>query len=126
MPPKLQRVEQGLRAVGAGPKVDELVRSMNAAAEEAAPEAKAILLQALREMSFSDCEGDRDRDGRTAGTEYFKRKTTEQIEVAFRPIVERTMAKTGVTQQFYGIDVGGSGDSVLQDAERGCEPVRAG
>ena len=102
MPPKLQRVEQGLRAMGAGPKVDEFVKSMNAAAEQAAPEARAILLQALKEMSFSDARGIV-TGGRTAGTEYFKRKTTEQIEVAFRPIVERSMAKTGVTEQFTAL-----------------------
>ena len=102
MPPKLQRVEQGLRAMGAGPKVDEFEKSMNTAAEEAAPEAKAILLQALKEMSFTDAKGIV-TGGKTAGTEYFKRKTTEQIEVAFRPIVERTMAKSGVTQQFTAL-----------------------
>ncbi len=102
MPPKLQRVEQALRAGGAGPQVDKFVHSMNEAAEEAAPEAKAILLQALKSMTFTDAKGIV-MGGRTAGTEYFKRTTTEQIQVAFRPIVERAMAKTGVTQQFTAL-----------------------
>jgi hypothetical protein len=102
MPPKLQRVEQGLRAMGAGPRVDEFVKSMNAAAEQAAPEAKSILLQALKDMSFTDARSIV-TGGKTAGTDYFKRKTTEQIEAAFRPIVERAMAKTGVTQQFTAL-----------------------
>ena len=99
MPPKLQRVEQGLRVAGMGPQVDSFVKSMNAAAEEAAPAAKAILLDALKAMTFSDAKGIV-LGGHTAGTEYFKRTTTEQIEAAFRPIVERAMAKVGVTQQF--------------------------
>jgi hypothetical protein len=99
MPPKLQMVEKGLRGVGMGPKVDEFVKSMNSAAEEAAPAAKAILLEALKSMTISDAKGVVMGD-KTAGTEYFKRTTTPQIQTAFRPIVEKAMAKTGVTQQF--------------------------
>ncbi len=102
MPPKLQPIEKGLRAAGMGPKIDEFVRSMNSAAEEAAPEAKAILLEALKQMSFSDAKGIV-TGGKTAGTEYFKRTTTEQIQVAFRPIIEKAMAKTGVSEQFAAL-----------------------
>ena len=40
MPEKLRTVEKGLRAVGYGSQVDELVLSMNRAAEQAAPAAK--------------------------------------------------------------------------------------
>jgi hypothetical protein len=99
MPPKLQPVEKGLRGIGMGPKVDEFVKSMNAAAEEAAPEAKAILLQALKSMTITDAKGIVMGD-KTAGTEYFKRTTTTEIQAAFRPIVEKAMAKTGVHEQF--------------------------
>ncbi len=102
MPPKLARVEQGMRAVGMGPQVDSLVKSMNAAAEEAAPAAKAILLDALRSMTITDAKGIV-LGGKTAGTEYFQRTTTSEIQEAFRPIVERAMAKTGVTAQFQGL-----------------------
>ncbi len=102
MPPKIQPLEKGLRAAGMGPKIDEFVRSMNSAAEEAAPEAKAILMEALKQMSFSDAKGIV-TGGKTAGTEYFKRTTTEQIQVAFRPIIERAMAKTGVNEQFTAL-----------------------
>ena len=99
MPPRLQRVEQGLRTVGMGPQVDSFIRSMNAAAEQAAPAAKAILLEALKSMTFADAKGIV-TGGRTSGTDYFKRTTTEEIQAAFRPIVERAMASVGVTTQF--------------------------
>ena len=102
MPAKLQRVEQAMRVAGMGPQVDSFVKSMNAAAEEAAPAAKAILLDALKAMTFTDAKGIV-TGGHTAGTEYFKRTTTEQIEAAFRPIVEKSMAKVGVTQQFQAL-----------------------
>ncbi len=102
MPPKLQQVEKGLRAVGMGPKVDEFIKSMNSAAEEAAPAAKEILIAALKSMSFADAKAIVG-GGNHAATDYFKRTTTEQIQAAFRPIVERAMAKTGVTEQFTGL-----------------------
>ncbi len=102
MPARLQRVEQAMRVAGMGPQVDSFVKSMNAAAEEAAPAAKAILLDALKAMTFSDAKSVV-TGGKTAGTEYFKRTTTEQIQTAFRPIVEKSMAKVGVTQQFQAL-----------------------
>jgi hypothetical protein len=102
MPPKLQRLDQAMRAVGMGPQIDEFVRSMNSPAEKAAPAAKSILMDALRSMTFTDAKGIV-TGGRTAGTEYFKRTTTEQIQTAFRPIVEREMARAGVTQQFQSL-----------------------
>src|SRR5439155_4602448 len=42
MPEKLRTLETGLRTVGFGPQVDELVLGMNRAAERAAPLAKQI------------------------------------------------------------------------------------
>jgi len=102
MPPKLQPVERGLRAIGLGPKVDEFVKSMNSAAEQAAPEAKAILLQSLKSMTITDAKGIVLGD-KTAGTEYFKRTNTPEIQAAFRPIIEKAMAKTGVNEQFTAL-----------------------
>jgi hypothetical protein len=54
MPSQLQPIEKGLRAVGYGPQLDELVLSMNRAAERAAPAAKPIFLEAITAMSFDD------------------------------------------------------------------------
>jgi hypothetical protein len=102
MPPPLQRIQSGMRAAGMGAQVDSFVKSMNSAAEEAAPEAKSILLDALRGMSITDAKSIV-LGGKTAGTDYFKQKTTAQIQTAFRPIVERSMAKTGVTEQFTAL-----------------------
>jgi hypothetical protein len=99
MPEKLRTVEKGLRAMGMGAKVDEFEHSMNAAAEQAAPAAKAIFMDALKAMSFDDAR-QIVMGGNTAGTEYFKRTTSTQVSEAFRPIIEREMAKTGVSEKF--------------------------
>jgi hypothetical protein len=99
MPPKLHPVEQGLRAIGMGSQVDGFEHSMNAAAEEAAPRAKAIFTDALRAMTFDDAKGIL-TGGNTAGTEFFKRTTSTQVSDAFRPVIEQAMAHTGVSEKF--------------------------
>jgi hypothetical protein len=102
MPEKLQRVEKVMRSTGMGPKVDEFVHGMNAAAEQAAPAAKAILLTALKSMTIEDAKGIVS-GGKTSGTEYFKRTTSTQVADAFRPIVKSSMDKVGVTQKFQAL-----------------------
>ena len=99
MPDKLRGVEKGLRAMGMGSQVDSFEHSMNAAAEKAAPAAKSIFMDALRSMSFEDAR-QIVMGGNTAGTEYFKRTTSDKVSAAFRPIIEESMANTGVTEKY--------------------------
>jgi Protein of unknown function (DUF4197) len=102
MPSNLRTLEKGLRMVGYGPKVDGFVLSMNRAAEAAAPAARKIFIDAITAMTFEDARRILS-GGDTAATNYFKEKTTLQLTTAFRPVVEQTMAKNGVTQQYNGL-----------------------
>jgi hypothetical protein len=99
MPEKLRMLEKGLRAVGYGPQVDELVLSMNRAAEQAAPSAKQIFWDAIGEMTFEDARKILSGND-TAATEYFKGKTTDKLTAAFRPEVDKAMNEVGVTRQY--------------------------
>ena len=54
LPNAVQKVETLLRTAGYGPKVDAFELSMNRAAERAAPEAKAIFWDAIKQMKFED------------------------------------------------------------------------
>jgi Protein of unknown function (DUF4197) len=99
MPSQLQPIEKGLRAVGYGPQLDELVLSMNRAAERAAPAAKPIFLEAITAMSFDDARKIV-TGSPTAATEYFKGKTSEKLTAAFQPVVAQTMREVGVTRQY--------------------------
>ena len=102
MPPKLQSVEKAMRAAGMGPKVDEFIKSMNSAAEDAAPAAKTIFMDALKSMSIEDAKGIVTGD-KTAGTEYFKRTTSAKVSDAFKPTIDQSMDKVGVTTQFKAL-----------------------
>jgi hypothetical protein len=99
MPEKLRTMEQGLRAVGYGPQVDEFVLSMNRAAERAAPAAKQIFWDAIGEMTIDDARKILG-GGDTAATDYFKGKTGSKLTEAFRPTVEKAMNEVGVTRQY--------------------------
>ena len=102
MPSNLRPLEKGLRMLGYGPKVDDFVLSMNRAAEAAAPAARKIFIDAISAMTFDDARRILS-GGDTAATDYFKLKTTPQLTAAFRPVVERTMATNGVTQQYVAL-----------------------
>jgi hypothetical protein len=99
LPKKLQTIEKGLRVIGYGPKVDEFVLSMNRAAEKAAPEAKEIFIDAIKEMTFDDARKIL-TGGDTAATNFFKEKTSDELATAFRPIIEKAMNEVGATQQY--------------------------
>jgi hypothetical protein len=102
MPEKLRSFETGLRAVGYGGQIDELVLGMNRAAERAAPQAKQIFFDAIGEMSFDDARKLLN-GGNTAATEYFRDKTTPRLTSAFRPVVERSMSQVGVSRQYKAL-----------------------
>jgi len=99
LPKNVRTLEKGLRAMGGGEKIDEFELSMNRAAESAAPEAKTIFADAILKMSIDDARKILN-GGDTAATDYFKSKTTEELTTAFRPIVEKSMEKFTVTQQW--------------------------
>jgi hypothetical protein len=99
MPERLRSLEQGLRLIGQGPRVDELVLGMNRAAEKAAPFARDIFVDAIGEMGIDDAR--KILSGpETAATDYFKGKTTGKLTTAFQPIVERSMDEVGVARQY--------------------------
>jgi hypothetical protein len=99
LPEKLRTVEKAMRVAGFGQKADELVLGMNRAAERAAPLAKNIFIQAIREMSFDDARRIL-TGGDTAATDYFKAKTGDRLTAAFTPIIDKSMSEVGLIQQY--------------------------
>ena len=99
-PPKgLRTVEKGLRLVGQEQLVDEFVTSMNRAAEAAAPLAKEVFLEAIKEMSFEDAVGIV-RGGDHAATDYLDEHSREKLRTLFQPIVAEKLQEVGATARF--------------------------
>lgn len=99
LPPTLQKAEKAMRMLGMGRQADELVLSMNHAAEAAVPEAKTLLVDAVKGMTLDDARGIL-TGGQTSATDFFRRKTEAQLTERFEPIVKASTDKVGLAQQY--------------------------
>ena len=99
LPEPLQSAEKAMRAFGMKKQAEELVETMNRAAEMAVVEAKPILVNAVKTMGFDDARGIL-TGGDDAATKYFKRTTSNDIAAKFLPIVKQATAKVGLAAQY--------------------------
>ncbi len=102
LPDALKRVESGLRMFGMQKQADELVTAMNRAAEQAVPEAKALFVSAVKNLSLQDAKGIL-TGGDTAATEYFRKATSGQLTEKFLPIVTKATANVGLAQKYNNL-----------------------
>ncbi|MCQ6960535.1 DUF4197 domain-containing protein [Mucilaginibacter aquariorum] len=98
-PPEAQKVEKTLRSIGLGKLADNVILSLNRAAEDAAAQAKPIFVSAIKQMTLTDVTnillGNQD-----AATQYFKRTTTLQLSAKFKPVVQTSLNKVGATKYY--------------------------
>jgi hypothetical protein len=99
LPPALAKAESMMRMLGMGEQADQLVTTMNRAAEAAVPESKVLLKQALKQMTVADAKTIL-TGGDDAATQYFKSKTYAPLEAKFKPIVSRATQKLQLAQQY--------------------------
>jgi hypothetical protein len=99
LPATLQKAEKTMRMFGMGAQADELVLSMNRAAEAAVPEAKPLLVDAVKNMTLEDAKGIL-TGGPTSATDFFRKKTEATLTERFGPIVKETTDKVGLAQQY--------------------------
>ena len=99
MPEKIQNVANMLKKVGLGDQVDNFVLTMNRAAENAAPQAKGIFMDAIREMSFDDAKGILN-GGDTSAMQYLDSKTRTKVTDAFKPVISSSLDKVGATKAY--------------------------
>jgi hypothetical protein len=99
LPQSAQKAERLMRRVGMGKYADELVVTMNRAAEEAIPEARALFIQSVKKMTVQDAKGIL-TGGETAGTEYFRRTTRGELHKRFLPIVQKATARVDLAQKY--------------------------
>lgn len=99
LPPALDKASSAMRMLGMGGKADELRTAMNRAAEAAVPEARTLLVNAVKSMSVEDAKGIL-TGGDDAATQYFKRSTHDQLTARFLPIVHQATAKVGLAEAY--------------------------
>jgi len=99
MPDEAKKVEEKLRKLGQGEKVDEAILSMNRAAEDAATVSKDLFVAAIKGMTITDAmdilKGEDD-----AATSYLKKSTRNALVDKFRPIIKVSLDKVGATKHW--------------------------
>ncbi len=99
LPESVQKVEGVLRGLGMGKQADELVATMNHAAEAAVPQARTLLVNSIKQMSVQDAKGILS-GGEDSATQYFRRTTSGPMAEKFKPIVRSAMAKVKLAEKY--------------------------
>src|SRR5712672_4598830 len=120
LPPSLRRLEAVIRSIGMSPHADELVLRMNRAAETAVPEAKTLLVDAVKKMSVQDAKGIL-TGGEDAATQYFKRTTSEALAKRFQPIVKKAMQKVKLAEKYDEIAASGAKLGLVKEEDAQLE-----
>lgn len=117
LPPALQKADRALRMVGMSKDADSLKAAMNHAAEAAVANAKPVFTQAVQKMTLADAKAILS-GGDDAGTQYFRRATSEQLTAQFKPIIARETAKLNIASLYdrYAGKAAGLGIIPAQDA----------
>ena len=97
-PEEALKVERTLRSVGLNKLADNVILSLNRAAEAAAIEAKPIFISAVKGMTFADASNILLSGQQDAATLYFKRVTNDQLQQKFQPIIQSSLNKVGATR----------------------------
>lgn len=102
LPGKLRKVESLLRGLGFGQQTDELIATMNRAAEAAIPAAKPLLVNAIKQMSVNDAKAIL-TGGDDSATRYFERTTSAPLAEQFKPTIRQAMARFNLNEKFQAL-----------------------
>lgn len=91
-PPEARQAEKALRSLGMNKLCDDVIISMNRAAEDATKKAIPIFLDAIRHLSIKDAEGILAGPDNSA-TQYFQNTTNIALSAAFRPVIDSSLRK---------------------------------
>ena len=120
LPGKLQKASKTLRKLGANKQTDALQLTMNRAAEAAVPEARALLLEAIRQLNIADAAaligGPAD-----AATEYFRRATSDQLIEKLLPVVYKTTSEVQLASQYEAVVAKASALGIMDDKDFSLE-----
>ncbi len=102
LPERVQQAAEVIGKLGYRQQVDNLILTMNRAAESAAPKAVPLFEQAIKEMTFEDARGIL-QGGDTAATDFFRGKTSGRLYGQFKPVVASSMNKVGVAKAYKDV-----------------------
>lgn len=99
LPSELQQVGDLMRQFGLASQADLFEKSMNQAAESAAPQATNIIVNAISNLSIEDANNILN-GADDAATQYFKEHTSQQLSELFEPTVKESLNQVGSTKYY--------------------------
>ena len=99
LPGYLEDASRLLKNFGQGKRIDELVTSINRAAEAAVPMGKDLLVSAVRTMNVNDAKNIL-TGGETSVSHFFAEKTRTPLSLKFFPVVTKATEKIGLANQY--------------------------
>ncbi len=114
-----------LKTFGQGKRVDELLLSMNRAAESAVPMAKDLLVDAVKSMSVTDAKKIL-TGGDTSVTDFFAVKTRDPLGVKFLPVVTTATQKVDLASKYNRVASKASGMGLVSKEDANIETYVTG
>lgn len=102
LPKEVQKVETTLRQFGFNKQCDNLILSLNRAAEDASGKAVPIFVKAITSMNINDGLNIL-RGGNNAATNFLRTATTAALTQAFRPVIQQSLGKVNATKYWTDI-----------------------
>ena len=99
LPGYLDDAAKVMKSLGQGRRIDELVTSINRAAEAAVPMGKDLLVKAVQTMTVTDAKNIL-TGGNTSVTAFFAERTRLPLGERFLPVVNQATEKVGLTQKY--------------------------
>ncbi len=103
LPSEAQTVENVLKDLGQGVLVDKAVMQMNRAAEQAAPKATSIFVNAITNISINDAISLVQSNQQDACTQFLKTATTNALVAAFKPSIKTALDQTHTTEAWADV-----------------------
>ena len=120
LPGKLAKADKMLRTLGMGAQSDALITAMNRAAEAAVPEARTLLVDAVKQMSVQDVAGIL-TGGPDSATQYFRGKTSASLTAKFLPIVRKSTEKVDLATRYNAVAGKAAAFGVIDEKDASVE-----
>ena len=120
LPGGLEKAKPILSMLGRGKDMDKLETAMNQAAEAAVPEAKTLLVDAVKQMSVDDAKNIL-TGGDDSVTRYFEAKTREALTGRFLPVVTAQTNRLSLAKQYNKLADKASATGLLEGDEASVE-----
>ena len=114
-----------LKSLGQGKRVDELLTSMNRAAETAVPLAKDLLVSAVKSMNVNDAKKILS-GGETSVTGFFAEKTRDPLAVKFLPVVTKATEKVGLAAKYNRVAAKAQGMGLVKKEDANIQQYVTG